>query len=56
VTVRVICRSALGLALALIVVPAAAADVYFDTVVRERLEPEVASGELPAEIPTPAGG
>jgi hypothetical protein len=27
--------------------------VYFDTLVRERLEPEVAVGELPAEIPTP---
>ncbi|MFL5929665.1 MAG: hypothetical protein ACJ75P_00260 [Gaiellaceae bacterium] len=27
--------------------------VYFDTLVRERLEPDVAPGELPAEIPTP---
>jgi hypothetical protein len=28
--------------------------VYFDALVRERLEPDVAPGELPAEIPTPA--
>jgi len=30
--------------------------VYFDTLVRERLEPEVAPGELPAEIATPKPG